>query len=161
MSTEVNEALAHRVYEAFNQRNLEVLDELCAPDFVYHLGSMSIQGPEAYKQFLLKLLRAFPDLKATIEDTIANGDTVVARYILRGTHKGNYMGMPPTGKQITLTAMGITRIASGRAVEQWVNADDLGALQQLGVIPALAGVIFLAGLATGMSLLVLLRKALK
>ena len=161
MSSEENEALAHRVYEAFNQRNLEVLDELCTPDFLYHLGPMTIQGPEAYKQFLLKLITAFPDLKVTIEDTIADGDTVVARYILRGTHKGNYMGMPPTGKQITLTAMGITRIASGRAVEQWVNADDLGALQQLGVIPALAGVIFLAGLATGMSLLVLLRKALK
>ncbi|HEY6285465.1 MAG TPA: ester cyclase [Ktedonobacteraceae bacterium] len=161
MSSEANKALAHRVYEAFNQRNLEVLDELCTSDFVYHLATMTIQGPEAYKQFLSKLLTAFPDLKVTLEDTIADGDTVVARYTLRGTHKGNYMGMPPTGKQITLTAIGITCIANGKAVEQWVNADDLGALQQLGVIPALSGLIFVAGLATGMGLIVLLRKVFK
>src|SRR5215471_12803627 len=143
MSSEENVALAMHVYDAFNQRNLEIVDELCSPDYLYHLASMTIRSSEEYKQFLLKLLKAFPDLQVTIEDTIANQDTVVARYTLRGTHKGNYMGMPPTGKKINLTAIGITHIVNGKAVEQWVNADDLGAMQQLGVIPALSGLLFL------------------
>ena len=161
MSSEENVALALRVYEAFNQRNLEVVEELCSPDYLYHLGTTVIKGATEYKQFLLRLLKAFPDLNVTIEDTIANQDTVVARYTLRGTHKGNYMGMPPTGRQITLTAIGITRMANGKAVEQWVNADDLGALQQIGVIPAITGFLFLTGLVSGMGLFFLLRKVLK
>ncbi len=78
---------------------------------------------------------AFPDSHFTIEDLIAVGDTVVVRYTARGTHQGNLMAIPPTGKQVSVTAIGIFRIGNGIAVEEWLNIDDLGMLQQLGVVP--------------------------
>ena len=96
-----------------------------------------MQGLEAYKQFISMYLTAFPDSRFTIEDLIAEGDTVVVRYTVRGTHQGNLMAIPPTGKQASVTAIGIFRIVNGIAVEEWVNMDDLGLLQQLGVIPTM------------------------
>jgi predicted ester cyclase len=80
-------------------------------------------------------LTAFPDLHLTIEDLIAEGDKVVDRQTARGTHQGTFMGIPPTGKQITVTAMNISRIVGGKIVEHWVELDTLGMLQQLGVVP--------------------------
>lgn len=137
MSTEDNKALMRRVYEEiYNQKNLTLIDELAAADFVFHGGSRAIQGREAYKQFALMYIAAFPDLHFTIEDMIAEGDTVVVRHTLRGTHKGDFMGIPPTGKQATVTGITITRIANGKGVETWADGDDLGLMQQLGVIPA-------------------------
>ena len=137
MSTEENKAFMRRWIEGVNQGNLEVLDELCIPDFVYHNASQTMQGLEAFKQLLSMYLTAIPDLHLTQEDVIAEGDRVVTRQTYRGTHQGNLMGIPPTGKQLTLTGMAITRIASGKVVEQWANNDDLGLLQQLGVVPAM------------------------
>ena len=137
MSTEQNKALIRRAYEeAFNQRNLAVLDELDAPDFVCHNASTTMQGLEAFKQFLSLYLTAFPDARFTVEDMIAEGDRVVARHTFRGTHTGNLMGIAPTGKQVTTTGVTITRFANGKGVELWGNSDDLGLLQQLGVVPA-------------------------
>jgi predicted ester cyclase len=80
-------------------------------------------------------LTAFPDLHFTIEDIIAEGDTVVVRQTARGTHQGDLMGIPPTGKQVSGTGITITRVVNGKAVEDWFNGDDLGLLQQLGVVP--------------------------
>ena len=137
MSTEHNKALVRRVNEeGLNQHNPALVNELCAPDFVFHNASRTIQGLQAYQQFLSKFFTAFPDAHFTIEDMIAEGDNVVARYTLRGTHQGNFMGIPPTDKQITVTGIEIFHFANGKAVEEWVNGDDLGLLQQLGVIPA-------------------------
>jgi len=122
MSTEQNKALIRRAYEeAFNQRNLAVLDELDAPDFVCHNASTTMQGLEAFKQFLSLYLTAFPDARFTVEDMIAEGDR---------------LGIAPTGKQVTTTGITITRFANGKGVELWGNSDDLGLLQQLGVVPA-------------------------
>jgi predicted ester cyclase len=136
MSTEDNKALARRANtEGLNQKNLEIVDELCAPNFVFHNGSITIQGLEAYKQFLSMLFTAFPNARFTVEDMIAEGDTVVIRRTLCGTHKGNLMGIPPAGKQITVTEIAILRVANRKFVEAWNIADDLGLLQQLGVIP--------------------------
>ena len=135
MSTEDNKAHVRRGFEEVNQKNLAVFDELLTPDVVFHNASATMQGLEAYKQFLSMYMTAFPDLHFTIEDTIAEGDTVVARFTTRGTHLGNLMGIPPTGKQVSGTGMFIDRIVNGKAVEQWFNTDDLGLLQQLGVIP--------------------------
>ncbi len=136
MSPEDNKALARRAYEVFNQKDLALLDELCAPEIVDHNASMTIQGLEAYKQFLSMYLAASPDLYFTIEDQVAEGDKVVTRYTARGTHLGPFMGIPPTGKQVTVTGIGIIRIANGKIVEEWANGDNLGLLQQLGVFPA-------------------------
>jgi steroid delta-isomerase-like uncharacterized protein len=162
MSTEHNKALVERVTEeGLNQQNLALVDELCTPDFVFHYGSRIIQGLPAYKHFIAPFFRAFPDIQFTTEDLIAEGDTVAVRRTFRGTHKGSLMGIPPTGKPVTTTMMTFNRIANGKIVEGWNNVDDLGLLQQLGVIPALVGVVFLAGLATGIGLTFLVRKALK
>jgi steroid delta-isomerase-like uncharacterized protein len=137
MSTEDNKAHVRRGFEAVNQKNLAVFDELLTPDVVFHTASTTMQGLEAYKQFLSMYMTAFPDLHFTIEDMIAEGDTVVARFTTRGTHQGNLMGIPPTGKQVSGTGMFIDRIVNGKAVEQWFNTDDLGLLQQLGVVPTM------------------------
>ena len=135
MSTEDNKAHVRRGFEAVNQKNLAVFDDLLTPDIVFHNASTTMQGLEAYKQFLSMYMTAFPDLLFTIEDMIAEGDTVVARFTTRGTHQGNLMGIPPTGKQMSGTGMFIDRIVNGKGIEQWFNTDDLGLLQQLGVIP--------------------------
>ena len=137
MSTEDNKAHVRRGFEAVNQKNLAVFDELLTPDVVFHSASTTMQGLEAYKQFLSMYMTAFPDLHFTIEDMIAEGDTVVARFTTHGTHQGNFMGIPPTGKQVSGTGMFIDRIVNGKGVEQWFHTDDLGLLQQLGVIPAM------------------------
>jgi steroid delta-isomerase-like uncharacterized protein len=137
MSTEDNKALARRGYEALNQRNLAAFEELVIPDVVLHNASMTIQGIEAYKQFISMYFTAFPDLRFTIEDMIAEGDTVVVRQTARGTHQGNLMGIPPTGKQVSTTGINILRFANGKGVEEWFNGDDLGLLQQLGVVPTM------------------------
>ena len=136
MSTEENKANVRRGFEALNQRNLAVFDEILHPDVVFHTASTTIQGLEAYKQYLSMYNIAFPDLHFTIEDIIAEGDTVVVRYTTRGTHQGTFMGILPTGKQLSGTGMFIDRIVNGKAVEQWGNSDTLGLLQQLGIVPA-------------------------
>jgi steroid delta-isomerase-like uncharacterized protein len=135
MSIEDNKALVRRgIEEAWNQRNLAVLDELYAPDFVYHSDLTSL---EAYKQAIELNLTAFPDLHFTIEDMVAEGDRVGARWTFRGTHQGLFQDIPPTGKQVTITGISIFRVANGKGVEVWTDADYLGMLQQLGVVPAL------------------------
>jgi len=162
MSTEHNKTLYERVNEeGLNQHNPALVDEMCAPDFVFHTGSRTIQGLPAYKHFLAPFFSAFPDAQFTTEDLIAEGDTIAVRRTFRGTHKGSLMGIPPTGRQVAISNMAMLRIANGKFIEAWNNADDLGLLRQLGVIPALFGVVFLGGLATGMGLRVLVRKMLK
>ena len=136
MSTEDNKALARRGYEALNQRNWTAFEELVTPDLVFHYASMTIQGFAAYKQFVSMYFTAFPDLRFTIEDMIAEGDEVVVRQTARGTHQGSFMGIPPTGKEAVVTGINILRFAHGKGVEEWFNGDDLGMMQQLGVIPA-------------------------
>ena len=136
MSTEDNKALVRRLCDANNQRNWTGYDELLAPDFVFHDASTTIQGREAYQHSLAPFFTAFPDMHYTIEDLIAEGDRVVARYTAQGTQTGGLMGIAPTGKQVTLTQIIIYRFANGKYVEGWTNADALGVLQQLGLIPA-------------------------
>jgi steroid delta-isomerase-like uncharacterized protein len=96
--------------------------------------------PQESNQFLGQYLNAFPDVKATVEDLMADGDKVVARVSYRGTHQGAFRGIPPTGKQIAVTGINIFRIANGKLVEHWGLTDRLAVLQQLGVVPPLAQV---------------------
>ena len=138
MSAE-NKALARRlVEEAFNAGRLEVVDELVASDFVEHDPSLTeeVRGPAGVKELIAGYRAAFPDIRITIEDQIADGDYVVSRWSGTGTHQGELMGMPATGKQATVTGITIDRIADGRIVESWDNWDTLGLMQQLGAIPA-------------------------
>ena len=136
MSTEDKKAIVRRlIEEGLNQRNLAIFDELYAPDFVYHLGSTTIQGREHYKQFISRNFTALPDLRFTIEDQVAGADEVVTRWTWRGTHQGPFQDIPPTGKHVMVKGIGINRFANGKIVENWTNMDALGLRQQLGVVP--------------------------
>ena len=139
MSTEDNKALVRRIIEeVWNQGNLAVVDELSDENVVNHNPpGPPLQGPEAFKQFVLMYRSAFPDTHFTIEDEIAEGEKVVTRWTARGTHKGELMGIPPTGKQVTVTGISIDRFAGGKSIESWTNFDTLGMMQQLGVVPAI------------------------
>ena len=128
MSKEANKVLARRIVEEmWNTQNLKVVDEVYAPEF----GG----GHEATKQFVLANLAAFPDLHNTIQDQIAENDLVVTRYVIRGTHQGEFANIPPTGKSFTVSGIEIHRFAGGKLIELWNIPDMLGALQQLGIIP--------------------------
>jgi steroid delta-isomerase-like uncharacterized protein len=122
--------------EVMNKGNQAVGDQLVATGFVDH-SPMPGFSPDAtgFKKGLAAVRAAIPDMKYTIEDIIAEGDKVVARWRASGTHKGEMFGIPPTGKSTTVTGMDIFRVANGKLVEFWLNWDQLGMLQQLGAIP--------------------------
>lgn len=137
MSAE-NKAVVRRFFHLFNQGDFETIgQELLSPEIVVHFPGMP--GPlnlEGFRQVGLMFRSAFPDIQDTVEDQLADGDKVVTRITSRGTHQGELMGIPATGQQITITAIAIDRIGDNRIVERWANFDQLGMLQQLGVIPA-------------------------
>jgi len=134
---EKNKAIARRVIdEIWNQGKLEVVDEVIATDYIRHDPTNSIRGADGYKQLVAVLRSAFPDIRLTIEDITAEGDKVAFRLTSTGTHKGEFMGIPPTGKHATVTDISIYRFADGKLVEDWASADFLGLLQQLGAIPS-------------------------
>jgi steroid delta-isomerase-like uncharacterized protein len=126
--------------EAFNSGKLDVVDDLVAPEFVNHDAALPepTVGIEAAKASINGYREAFPDLRLTVEQQLAEGELVTTRWSARGTHQGELMGMAATGKQATVTGITIDRIVEGRLVESWTNWDTLGLMQQLGVIPALA-----------------------
>ncbi|MBI1281530.1 MAG: ester cyclase [Anaerolineaceae bacterium] len=139
MSTDQNKALVQNFEELINSRNLETALTLFSPDYVDHTPAIGLpSGIEGVRAFHSMMFAAFPDRRVTSSEMIAEGDKVVHR--LRGelTHKGAFMGMPPTGKHITWSCIDIWRIANGKFVEHWVEADMLGMMQQLGVLPSMA-----------------------
>ena len=141
MSAESNKALSRRLLEeAFNAGNIDVVDELVTTDFVNHDAALPepMIGPDAAKASINGYRTAFPDLRITIEEQIADEQGVATRWSAKGTHEGDLMGMAPTGKQSTVTGITIDRIVDGRITESWTNWDTLGMLQQLGVVPVLA-----------------------
>lgn len=140
MLTEANKAIVRRIFEeAFGKGNLAVLDEIIAPDQV-NGGPGALPGmppgPEGNKMLITAYRNAFPDLHFTIDEQIAEGNTVVTRWTAHGTHNGELAGLPPTGKPATVVGMGVDRIENGKIVESWGLFDQFGMLQQLGVIPA-------------------------
>jgi steroid delta-isomerase-like uncharacterized protein len=139
MSIEQNKALARQmVEEIFNRGNIDSADEFLAPNFAEReeLPAGLPRGREGVKQLTTMWRGAFPDLKATIEDIVAEGDKVVIRQTWSGTHTGGeFMGVPPTGKRVSVGVIDIIRIAGGKFVEHWGQMDSMGMMQQLGAIP--------------------------
>jgi steroid delta-isomerase-like uncharacterized protein len=138
--SEENKALARRVIEElFIRGNLEVSDELIAPNYIFHdpASPEEVRSPEGFKHFASTFRRAFPDLQVTIEDQIAEGEKVVTRYTARGTHQGELMGLPASGKRVTIVGASVTRASGGKLAETWDHYDALGMMQQIGVIPEL------------------------
>jgi predicted ester cyclase len=137
MSAEENKALARRVLEEmFNKGNLDVADELLAPNYVDHDPAMpeDIHGPEGFKQYVSGYRSAFSDLHLTFEDQIAEGDKVVTRWTGTGTHDGELSGIAPTGNRVTLPGMEIVRISGGKLVEGWEGYDTMNLMRQLDVM---------------------------
>jgi steroid delta-isomerase-like uncharacterized protein len=131
-----NEALVCRyVEEVYDQRRLEVADEIFASDFTLHDPDLpgGARGPEGMKRVVGTFVGAFPDLQVTLDDEFSSGEKVVTRWTSRGTHQGELMGIAPTGNRIEVTAVGIWRVADGKISEAWVVFDALGMMQQLGV----------------------------
>jgi steroid delta-isomerase-like uncharacterized protein len=139
--SENNKAIVRRfIEEVWNKGNLSVVDELFTPNYEHHdVSSPDFgRGPESEKKRATLYRTAFPDLRLTIEDIIAEGETVMTRWSCRGTHKGDLSGITPTGKQFNITGVTIARLANGKLAEGYVNWDALGLMQQLGVVPELA-----------------------
>jgi steroid delta-isomerase-like uncharacterized protein len=138
MSLEKNKELVRRIYdELWNERKLEVAEELIAQDAVnYDTGLLPHPfGPEEMKGTVRMVTAGFPDNRHEVEEMIAEDDKVVVRCTLTGTHEGEFMGIPPTGRSIEVTEIHVYRLEDGKAVEHRVGRDDLGAMRQLGVIP--------------------------
>ena len=138
--SEANKTIARRlVEEAFNKGNYGVIEELVAPTIVNHDPATGDEtGVDGVRQNIDRYRSAFPDVKITIEEQVADGDLVASRWTATGTHKGELMGIAPTGKESTVTGLTLDKIKDGKIVESWTNWDTLGMLQQLGVIPAMA-----------------------
>ena len=137
MSAEENKAILRRWFEElWDRRNLDAIDEIVADNFVFHNAPPGIPPDrEGVRQLVTMMQAAFPDVRITVEDQIGEGDKVVTRWTFAGTHKGELMGIAPTGKQIAISVITINRIAGGKAAEGWEEVDRLGMMQQLGVVP--------------------------
>lgn len=133
---ETQKAVVQRTLDAINSGDLTTLGQQFTPDYLDHSRPGLPPGPEGVVQFFAMARTAMPDLHATIEDLIAEGDRVVARGTITGTQTGDFMDIPATGKRVEIAYIDINRIADGKIAERWANQDDLGMLQQLGVIPA-------------------------
>ncbi|HAC46375.1 MAG TPA: ester cyclase [Chloroflexi bacterium] len=133
MSSEENKAAEERlVAEVWNRHNPQAVDEFVAPDVVMNNSVLALgNGREGYKRALVMVFAAFPDVQLTIEDLIAEGDLVAERWTMRGTQQGEFMGMPATNNQLTLTGIDIYRYAGGKRVEAWGHADVAGMMKQL------------------------------
>ena len=134
--SEGNKDLARRSWELVSQRNPDALEEVYSADSVLHEPDQDLQGLEEVKQYLSMYISAFPDLNVTVEDVIAEGDQVVTRWTIRGTHQGELEEFgPPTGRQIEIKGITIHRIEDSKIAEEWERYDNLSIMQQLGLVP--------------------------
>ncbi|MFO1144930.1 MAG: ester cyclase [Amaricoccus sp.] len=135
--SERNKAQMRRVIEeVYNRGDLALVDELATADMVIHAASGDIVGREAIKAYVAALRGGFSDLHVTIEEQIAEGNRVVTRWTARGTHDGPFQGLAPTGRRARVTGTDVDRLVDGRAVECWMQMDELGLMQQLGAVAA-------------------------
>jgi steroid delta-isomerase-like uncharacterized protein len=137
MSLADNKILVQRCFdELINKGNFALLEELVHPDYVdYTLPPGWPTDRAGLRQQIAYFRSAFPDLQVTVEEMVAEGDTVAERQTMRGTHQGEFFGIPPTGRQVTMTGSHFFRVAEGKLLEHRANNDDLGLLQQLGALP--------------------------
>jgi steroid delta-isomerase-like uncharacterized protein len=134
---ERNKTLVRRLMEDdISRGDEEIADAIIHPDFFDHTNPLGMQHGLAGHKAIVRLFRSiFPDLEWRIDDLIAEGDKVVARTTMRGTHRADFFGIPPTGRRVTMQGIHVVRIADGRIIEHWGSNDDLGLMRQLGAIP--------------------------
>jgi steroid delta-isomerase-like uncharacterized protein len=137
MTIETNKHIMQRFTEFINTANEKLAVELISPNAVFHVPGRPepLQGPAGYLEIIGMMRGGFPDIQWTLEEMIAEGDKVAARFIMRGTHQGAFFGVPPTGKKIAVSAMNFYRLSDGQFVEERGQPDLLGLLQQIGAVP--------------------------
>ena len=138
MSPEENKAVVRRFWGVWEEGNIDLVDELLAPDYLNHTPASPDQptGPEGVKGLVAMFRSAIPDLRVVVEDMIAEGEKVAVRYTLEGTHEGELFGVPPTGRRLSIKSIAVERVSEGTIREHWRVTDSLDMMQQLGVIPA-------------------------
>jgi steroid delta-isomerase-like uncharacterized protein len=138
MSVEANKVIVRRTFEEiFNQGNLALVETWVAATFVNHAAPVHmLPGPESLKEHVVLLRIAFPDLHFMVEELIADEERVAARVTFGGTHRGVFRGFPPTDKSFVQSQMHMVRFVKGKVVEHWAVRDDLGLMQQLGIVPS-------------------------
>jgi steroid delta-isomerase-like uncharacterized protein len=139
MSVDENKTIVRRfLEEAWNNQDLAVMDELLADDYVGHDPSIpggDIRGRESLKAVLQVARAGMPDARIAIEDVLGEGDKTVVRFTVHGTHRGDFLGIPPSGREVKVATLLLSRFAGARIAEEWVVKDMLGLLQQIGAIP--------------------------
>ena len=135
-----NKQLFQRYFdEVANKGNFDLVDEIFAPDYLHHDPAnpdpRGVVGPQGVRDHLVSLTAGFPDVRFDVDEMVAEDEDICVRWTAALTHTGDYFGLPPSGRKATITGMNTWRTRDGKAVEGWVNRDDLGLLQQLGVIP--------------------------
>ena len=134
MSKEQNAQALGKFAEAANTGKYELFDEAVAPDSVDHDPAPGqVSGPQGYRAFFTGMRTAFPDLKAELAALVADDESIAFAYTLSGTHKGPLMGIPATGKKVSIRGVQLSKFRDGKMVERWGSSDQLGMLQQLGV----------------------------
>jgi steroid delta-isomerase-like uncharacterized protein len=138
MSAEENKEIVRRFWGVWEEGNLGLVDELVGLDYVNHSPGMPNQpeGPEGIKAVVSMFRAGMPDLRVVIEDVIAEGDKVMMRYRIEGTHEGELFGVPPTGRRVSIESITVERVSGRKIREHWRVTDTLDMMQQLGAIPA-------------------------
>ena len=138
MTAENNKIVMHRFLEFINTASEKLAQELISPDAIFHVPGRPepMRGPAGYLAIIGMMRGGFPDIQWTLEEMVAEGDKVAARFTMRGTHRGTFFGVSPTGKMIAVQAMNIYRLSGGQFVEEHGQPDMLGLLQQIGQVPA-------------------------
>jgi steroid delta-isomerase-like uncharacterized protein len=140
MSTDRNKAAKRRYIEAFNRRDLTVFEDLFAPEYVLHAtGFPEIRGPAQLRSAVAASLQSLSNVELTAHDMVAEGDKVATRWTIRAQHTGEFMGVRPTGKEVTFSGTIVDRFLDGKVVEAWETVDMLGLMRQLGALPAAEG----------------------
>jgi steroid delta-isomerase-like uncharacterized protein len=137
MSAETNKLVMGRFTDFINTASEKLADELISPDAIFHVPGRSepVRGPAGYLAIIGMMRGGFPDIQWTLEEMVAEGDNVAARFTMRGTHRGTFFGVPPTGKPIVVQAMNFYRLSRGQFVEERGQPDLLALLQQIGAVP--------------------------
>jgi len=137
MTVEINKVVMRRFLEFVNTASEKLAQELISPDAIFHVPGRPepMRGPAGYLAVIGMMRGGFPDIQWTLEEMIAEDNKVAARFTMRGTHRGTFFGVPPTGKTIAVQAMNFYRLANGQFIEEHGQPDMLGLLQQIGAVP--------------------------
>jgi steroid delta-isomerase-like uncharacterized protein len=135
-----NKTIVRQLYEeVWNKRRLELVDEIISPSHALHDANLfdSAIGPEAYKRQVTRFITAFPDLRFSVEDVFGEKEKLAVAWTISGTHKGEFMGIPASGKRVSVDGITLNHIVNGKIMDSYISWDALGLMQQLGVVPAL------------------------